>query len=567
MKRVFAYLRVSGNAQDWKRQIELIELYCDKNKHTIVDKTDEPDIKVSGAIADRNGVNKLLSLSSDNIDMVIMSETSRLSREDDIMELLIDVRKILKAGIDVLFLDGEKLFKAGENFTLFQIMQLSFEAQANSDERRKITIRTLTGRKSKAKQGCYVGGYKPFGYTTINNPLRIGDSKEHGAKLLIIDESQRKTVETIFDLIANKGYTLKNVAIFLNNSGLNIHGIKWSYSAIKYIIHNPIYTGVYNYSDTVTQIDSIINKELFDKVQEQIKINAIQYNTGVKHFNLLKGIIKCPCGGSLTIAKKTNGIAYYHCAKKHSHSYIDYECNNKGVNAEKLNSIVWKVTQAFINKTDFKLKTEQASKNINTEVEQLESNISKQAANYDKNETEIESTLNLLLSCTEAEKGYINKKFTALVETQTELKKQIAKLNIQLSKLISKRKDFTMNLESELIANLSDTEKNTIYKKYIQAVTYYSVTNYKGFIVIDFKNGFKSVISYMNRNTLTAYELPQNCSFNAENRTVISIFSGSNNTTFNPESELFNIPADYAKELTYNELEKTFYIDEYLMQL
>ena len=164
MKKVIAYLRVSTETQDPKRQLELIKAYCDKNNFEIVKTISE---KISGAKSDRQGRAELLTLSGEDGDIVIISETSRLSREEDILKLLNNVNDLLEAGLDVLFLDGEKSFKSGAVLTLFQIMQLAFEAQANSDERKKIAERTLSGRKSKFKQGCFVGHKVAYGYKCI----------------------------------------------------------------------------------------------------------------------------------------------------------------------------------------------------------------------------------------------------------------------------------------------------------------------------------------------------------------------------------------------------------------
>ena len=96
-KRVVGYARVSTEAQDITRQIELITAYCSDRNYHLIKIIQE---KISGARKDRKSLNELLDVDDAVADMIIVSELSRLSREDDILSVLSTINELLKQGVD-----------------------------------------------------------------------------------------------------------------------------------------------------------------------------------------------------------------------------------------------------------------------------------------------------------------------------------------------------------------------------------------------------------------------------------------------------------------------------------
>ena len=82
MAKVIGYVRVSTDKQDLQRQKVLIGKYCEKNSHELVKFIGE---KISGAKTNRSGLNEVFELTKKDADIFIISELSRLSREDDIV--------------------------------------------------------------------------------------------------------------------------------------------------------------------------------------------------------------------------------------------------------------------------------------------------------------------------------------------------------------------------------------------------------------------------------------------------------------------------------------------------
>src|SRR5665647_3713933 len=155
MKRVIVYVRVSTDKQDFKRQKDEINRYCIDKGYTIVKSIGE---KGSGTLSDREGLIELQSLTSSDGDLVIIADSSRLSREEDISQLWLRVKDLLKVGLDVLFLEGEKYYTAGKTLKFMEVVQLVFEANANSEGRKKILKMCWEGKLTKSKQGCLVSG-------------------------------------------------------------------------------------------------------------------------------------------------------------------------------------------------------------------------------------------------------------------------------------------------------------------------------------------------------------------------------------------------------------------------
>lgn len=161
-KRVVGYARVSTEAQDITRQIELITAYCSDRNYHLIKIIQE---KISGARKDRKSLNELLDVDDAVADMIIVSELSRLSREDDILSVLSTINELLKQGVDILFLDKQdRIYKAGTILSLYDIITLSVEAKASADERYKIAGRMQTGLRSKLAEfsNMFAGGTVPF---------------------------------------------------------------------------------------------------------------------------------------------------------------------------------------------------------------------------------------------------------------------------------------------------------------------------------------------------------------------------------------------------------------------
>lgn len=557
MERVIEYLRVSTTTQDEQRQHEQIEKYCESHNMVIVDTIKEE--KQSGSIANRDGVIKLLGLTKKDCDRVIITETSRLSREDNYLTLANNVTNLLAVNIDVLFLSNKKELKGGRYLTLEECISLIFEAKANADERQKIKERSLSGKESKVKQGCYIGGYVAYGYKVVPNPKRKENNKEYGKTIFQIEESKRKTIELIFDSIGNKGLTLIRTSDYINSLGLYKDGEKWTASNIGDIVYNTFYVG--DFKGEQNNVPAIVDRDLYNKTRLKLKSNRLFEDSSPVNHNPLKGLAKCACGSSLCIKKNKRG-KFYRCLKKlHPKNYLDSPCYNFGIDTEFLNRIVWGVTKSFLIVDNFKERTEKQKNSILLNIEVKESNRQNYTNKLATIERRIENAKNAIFDNENRElTPFLTSELSKLLTEQKDTKAKIESLYNEVVLLNDTLKNFNIEKDNSLIESTTQEERKEIFKKYIEKVTYYSVNTFKGFVVVKFKTAIEFIIfTKVGKRIREAYQLPQSFSFNPETRKVITSLA-----EFDKENT-FSIPSIATKELNYSELEKTFNMEEFKM--
>jgi DNA invertase Pin-like site-specific DNA recombinase len=111
----------------------------------------------------------------------------------------------------------------------------NFLAKAATLERENIRVRTMGGRKQKARQGGYSGGRAPFGYRAV-------------AGRLVVEPAEAEAVRMIFAM-KDAGATFQAITDALNGEGRkNKSGGKFAISTIQTILGNRhVYEGMYRY--------------------------------------------------------------------------------------------------------------------------------------------------------------------------------------------------------------------------------------------------------------------------------------------------------------------------------
>lgn len=185
-------------------------------------------------------------------------------------------------------------------------------------ERENIIEQTMNGRREKARQGGWNGGFAPYGYYLKDNQL-------------LIEETEAEAIRIIFDKFANSDIGLGGVAKYLNLQGIkkiprqNGTLETWSSHFIRLILDNPVYCGKIAYGRRTRekvkgtkneykqihtddyiledgQHEGIVSEELWQKAHTKRMATGIKQPSkiGKDRSHLLTGILKCPlCGSSM----------------------------------------------------------------------------------------------------------------------------------------------------------------------------------------------------------------------------------------------------------------------------
>jgi site-specific DNA recombinase len=217
-------------------------------------------------------------------------------------------------------------------------------------ERAKIIERTTRGRLHRLRMGeMSSNGHRIYGYHYVK--------KTSTPATLAINEEQAAVVRSIFEMFASGNFGLVTISRHLEERGiLTCKGRqRWDSDRIKSILKNETYTGT-RYFNRIThatdanregkkvirgkwifrdrpdwiavRVPAIVSRDLFDKVQEQLREHDARYCQPVTHY-LLSGLVKCGvCGSGCSsfrrwqkIVRPSGAMSVYHRAA--------YRCNRR----------------------------------------------------------------------------------------------------------------------------------------------------------------------------------------------------------------------------------------------
>lgn len=567
-KRVYGYARVSTEIQDLSRQKKLIQDYCNLNGYLLVDIITE---KISGAKENKQSIAKLMTLDNDDCDLVLVSELSRLSREDNLTKVVGYLSTLIENGLDVIFLDEpNKVYKAHTNFKLEDLILLIVKASNAAEERKKIRERTTTGKVSVISQNPYafVGNSAPYGFKVVPNPNYTPNRKGIAKSLLAIDEEERKDIEYIFESVIG-GKTLRQIAKEFNEQGKRTvrNGVKFTESTISKTIRNTLYKGERRYKKQIYHIDPIIQPEKWELANSMIKDNQLFRGTASKNFNPLKGLLYCPCGYAMILhANSGSGLFTYVCCKRQSEAEYKNICQNKGISATFLLNSVWHCVSDYLVGSNYRVKTNEEIRRLQDSKLVLRSRIEDLQKYLAKNEETRKGKFNALsMTTNETIFKQLESDITRLDEENKNIELQIKATNEEIAKVNTQIEVFSQQATKEQLEGLNELEKAEIYKNILNKVVYYSHNLLCGFIVIDFKNGTRRIIA-INNNGRNRYvlDVPETFGFDEVKRKItISVLPKQKGMKFNLgfEAKEYNFK-EYIKTLSKVDFDKANYLSE-----
>ena len=239
-------------------QREACESYIKSQQHegwTLIDKKYD-DGGVSGGTLERPALKELFQdIKDGKVDTVVVYKIDRLTRS------LMDFSKIVELfdKKSVTFVSITQQFNTTTSMGRLTLNILLSFAQFE----REVTGERIRDKKEASrKKGMWTGGIAPIGYKLEN-------------KKLIPDEKYVPTVTTIFEKYLEFEGMLKLKQYLDENNISSRTNRSISKGNLYKILSNKIYIGLISYkeNDYEGEHEGIIDKELFDKVQELLKQN------------------------------------------------------------------------------------------------------------------------------------------------------------------------------------------------------------------------------------------------------------------------------------------------------
>ena len=162
------------------------------------------------------------------------------------------------------------------------------------------------GLRQKLRNGVWPS-FAPVGY--LNNARTRG---------IDVDPAKSTKIKKVFELYATGQYSLLSLTQWCETNGLTGgYHRKLSVSCLQRTLQNIFYLGLMRYKGEVFEgtHEPIISKQLFEKVQKVLKARARKSKKINSKDFAFTGLMKCPCGCSIT-AETQKGHNYYRCTKK-----------------------------------------------------------------------------------------------------------------------------------------------------------------------------------------------------------------------------------------------------------
>ena len=332
--RVSTEMQVDGFSLDG--QINSLKRFADREEMVVLDIYE--DAGKSGKSIEGRPAFKQMLFDIENglqIEYILVYKLSRFGR--NAADILNSLEFVQSYGVNLICI--EEGIDSSQTSGKLLISVLSAVAEI---ERENIIEQTMNGRKEKARQGGWNGGFAPYGYYLKD-------------KMLFIQQEEAEVIRLIYNKLANTTMGYGGVAQYLNLQGIkkvqrqNGTLKEWSGHFVRIILDNPVYCGKIAFGRRARekvkgtknqyrqawqedyiladgQHDAIINEELWSKVRKKRIETGVKQpsKVGKDRAHLLTGILKCPaCGGPMYTNKHawTNKdgtykeVYYYVCSR------------------------------------------------------------------------------------------------------------------------------------------------------------------------------------------------------------------------------------------------------------
>ena len=524
--RCYIYTRVSTAMQvdgfSLKAQREKLYAYAQYQDMEVVREFSDEG-KSGKNIKDRIQFQEMLSRikeGADNVSFVLVFKLSRFGR--NAADVLNSLQIMQDNGVNLICVEDG--IDSSKDSGKLMISVLSAVAEI---ERENINVQTMEGRKQKAREGKWNGGFAPYGYRLDNGEL-------------IVNDEEAEIVKMIFDKYIHTTMGMSAIAMYLNQHGHRKELRKnnkldtFSVSFIKSVLDNPVYNGKIAYGrrkkekingtrneyHIVKQKDYMLVEGIHDKIIEDDIWELAQRKrkqTGVanikthslEHEHILSSILKCPvCGspmyGNVNRKRNKNGEYYrdyFYYACKHRKIADGVTCDYKKQWGEDIiDTAVEQFIKQLVNNPKFKNALE---KKIGSKIDVTE--IEKEIETLNKTRNQLigaKSRLGKQMDSLDINDRFYNQKYADMEERLNDLYEQIESVDNDLAILNQRIVNVTQNkLSSESVYRIlscfdklydkfTDKEKKQFLNAFIERIDIYPEQQENGGILKHIKFRF-----------------------------------------------------------------------------
>lgn len=494
--KVAIYCRVStedqAERQTIQNQIQFAEKYVDLHELDVFTFYNEDGITGTIPLYERpEGTRLLQDAKEKKFGTLLIYKLDRLGRSARI--ILNSIHELEALGIQIKSMTEP--FDTSSPAGRFMITMLAGVADL---ERETILERMWHGANRAARDGKWLGGIVPYGYfVNENKELEINNNLLEGFSM-----SEPEVIKTIFNKIGNEKWSTIKVCDYLNALGVPTSYAKanrkinskdgkrkvatanlWRPGQVLRISKNTTYKGIHTYGKRSKkerelierEVPAIVDTELWEKVQKQLKDNQVESFKNKSRDFLLSSIVKCGDCGLTFIGsndRKTNR-AFYKCIGKQNYKnpIENKKCESKNIPADYSEDMVWEGCLNFINEPGKAVV--EIEKNIKSNKEKFvnsEVEINMLNSSLLKKENEKESILDLYrkklinskdveiqLSNIQSEKAQIEEKIKELNQIKDTTNQMLASVNSAtefLNSLKEKSIDADFKTKREIIKSL-----------------------------------------------------------------------------------------------------------------
>jgi len=331
-------------------------------------------------LSNRPVLMELLKLIDDGeVNHLYVWNTDRLSRNLHTWSMI--RLKILKNEVSLHTPTGEQILSDLQTNLLIGVLtEISYYDNGLRAERFRL------GKLRRIREGGWMGGPPPYGYSLENSKL-------------IPNEKEKKWVKFIYECY-QKGDSLDDIRTQLLKNGVVTRrgNPVWSHGSIDKLLTNTHYEGYYTYTDKKSEetlrvvcprlLDSSLIKNVRDLRESRSykRVGSKRTKTSnQKYTYLLTGLLVCGHCGSLYGGnyKKTQ-TSYYSCLQKTNKFKTKFTdkyvvcSSNRNVRIDKTDEIVWNTVVDVISKSNLFRETvktellgESSYKKSSTEIKKL----------------------------------------------------------------------------------------------------------------------------------------------------------------------------------------------------